>query len=98
MLFRSVSRFWLYLVLILGGIALLPLYYNIKTESFLPLATLYRNQLQGWEWVLLWHVIASILGAGLIFSVDRFVVGRFFQGNAHSSAEEAPNHETRSND
>jgi hypothetical protein len=98
MLSRPISRFWVYLVVVLGGVSFLPLDYDIKSGSHLPLATLYVNQLGGGEKALLWHVIASVLIAGIVFSIDRLVVTRFFRANGHSSDEPGPNHGIHSND
>ena len=64
---RSVSVFWLYLVLIGGGIAMVPWWYSGTTHLYYPLATIYWNSLPGKNAlvVLLVHALISVVLAAI---------------------------------
>jgi hypothetical protein len=70
---RSVPVFWLYLVLIFGGITVLPFWYYGKTDTYLPLGTVYVNSPQAAviPFVLLPHLAVSVGLAALAAVLHR---------------------------
>jgi hypothetical protein len=73
---RKVSLFWLYPVVVFGGIALLP-WWESKAGDRLLLASAYANGFPGWQSVLLAHLSASaalsFVLVGLYLAVARLV-------------------------
>jgi hypothetical protein len=57
---RKVSVFWLYPFGIFAAICLLP-WWESKDGNLLPLATAYVNDFTGWQFLLLWHLAATIV-------------------------------------
>jgi hypothetical protein len=75
---RSVPVFWLYLVLIFGIITIIPWWYYEKTDTYLPLGTVYVNSpnREIMLFVLLPHTLTSIAWAGVATVVHNKFLAR----------------------
>src|SRR5262249_41529289 len=72
----SISRFWLYAVVVFGITSIAPIWYYEKGNIYLPLATPYLNgpSLQVVMYLLVPHVLVSLGIAALANAIHRKLV------------------------